>query len=84
MRRLETSGFVDPEVWLTDEPTRFEPGEPLEAYLRTVVLGSHLARLPESKHDAFVRAVATGLREPVIDYVRLNIVARRSAPQGRG
>ena len=46
VRRLEAAGFVDPEVWLTDEPTRFEPGEPLEAYLRTVVLGSHLARLP--------------------------------------
>ncbi len=28
--------------------------------------------------DAFVRAVANGMDEPVIDYVRLNIVARRS------
>jgi trans-aconitate 2-methyltransferase len=70
---------LDPEVWLTDEPTRFEPGEPLQAYLRTVVLGSHLARLPASEHETFVRAVATALHEPVIDYVRLNIVARRSA-----
>ena len=60
VRRLEAAGFVDPEVWLTDEPTRFEPGEPLEAYLRTVVLGSHLARLPASEHEAFVRAVADG------------------------
>ena len=67
----------DIECWLTDEPTTFEPGEPLEAYLRTVVLGSHLARLPESEHDAFVRAVAAGLPAPRIDYVRLNIVARR-------
>ena len=81
VHRLEAAGFVDPEVWLTDEPTRFEPGEPLEAYLRTVVLGSHLARLPQSEHDTFVRAVADGLREPVIDYVRLNTVARRSARQ---
>jgi trans-aconitate 2-methyltransferase len=81
VRRLEAAGFVDPEVWLTDEPTRFERGEPLEAYLRTVVLGGHLARLPASKHDEFVRAVADGLREPVIDYVRLNIVARRSGRQ---
>ena len=81
VRRLEAAGFVDPEVWLTDEPTRFEPGEPFEAYLRTVVLGSHLARLPASEHDSFVHAVAHGLPEPVIDYVRLNIVARRSARQ---
>ena len=26
VRRLEAAGFVDPEVWLTDEPTRFERG----------------------------------------------------------
>ena len=76
--RLDASGFVDVECWLTDEPTRFEAGEPFETYLRTVVLGAHLERLPPSEHDAFVRAVADGIGEPVIDYVRLNIVARRS------
>jgi trans-aconitate 2-methyltransferase len=79
VRRLDAAGFVGVECWLTDEPTRFEPGEPLESYLRTVVLGSHLARLPEAEHDAFVTAVATRLPEPVIDYVRLNITARRSS-----
>jgi len=76
--RLDAAGFVDIECWLTDEPTRFEAGEPLETYLRTVVLGAHLERLPEAERDGFVRAVAAGLDEPVIEYVRLNIVARRS------
>ena len=76
--RLDAAGFVDIECWLTDEPTRFEPGEPLETYLRTVVLGAHLERLPEAERDDFVRAVAAGLDEPIIEYVRLNIVARRS------
>ena len=76
-RRLEAAGFDEIECWLTDEPTTFEPGEPLEAYLRTVVLGSHLSRMPPSEHDEFVRAVAAGLPEPRIDYVRLNIIARR-------
>ena len=76
--RLEAAGFREIDCWLTDEPTTFEPGEPLEAYLRTVVLGSHLARMPPSEHDAFVRAVAAGLPEPRIDYVRLNITARRA------
>ena len=75
-RRLDASGFVDIECWLQDEPTRFEPGEAFETYLRTVVLGSHLARLPADEHDAFVAAVVEGLGEPLIDYVRLNIVAR--------
>ncbi len=76
--RLDASGFVDIECWLTDEPTRFDAGEPFESYLRTVVLGAHLDRLPEGERDAFVRAVADGLGAPTIDYVRLNIVARRS------
>ena len=77
-RRLSTAGFSDIECWLTDEPTRFETGEPFETYLRTVVLGAHLERLPGADRDGFVRAVADGLDEPVIDYVRLNVVARRS------
>jgi trans-aconitate 2-methyltransferase len=78
-RRLDAAGFVDVECWLTDEPTRLEPGEPFETFLRTVVLGGHLERLPTSEHDAFVHAVAEGVGEPVIDYVRLNILARRAS-----
>lgn len=77
VERLEAAGFVDIECWLTDEPTSFEPGAPFEAYLRTVVLGSHVARLPEAERDAFVHEVASALPEPRIDYVRLNILARR-------
>lgn len=78
-RRLEAAGFVDIECWLTEEPTSFEPGPPFEAYLRTVVLGSHVARLPESEREAFVHAVASALPDARIDYVRLNIEARRAA-----
>ena len=50
-----------------------------QTYLRTVVLGAHLERLPPAEHDAFVRRVAEGVGEPLIDFVRLNIVARFSA-----
>jgi trans-aconitate 2-methyltransferase len=78
-RRLDAAGYVDIDCWLTDEPTLFEPGEPFETYLRTVVLGAHLERLPPGERDAFVHAVAEGVGEPVIDYVRLNIDARRSS-----
>jgi trans-aconitate 2-methyltransferase len=74
---LAAAGFVDIETWLQPEPTRFERGEPFETYLRTVVLGSHVARLPPSERDAFVSEVAGRLGNPVIDYVRLNITARR-------
>jgi trans-aconitate 2-methyltransferase len=76
-RRLDDAGLVDIECWLTDEPTRFEPGEPFEAYLRTVVLGAHLARLPADEREPFVQAVVARIPDPVIDYVRLNILARR-------
>ena len=54
-----------------------EPGEPFLAYLRTVVLGAHLERLPPHERDAFVAEVAARLPETTIDYVRLNIVARQ-------
>jgi trans-aconitate 2-methyltransferase len=76
--RLEVAGFEAIECWLTEEPTRFEPGEPFETYLRTVVLGAHLERLRAAEHDAFVHRVAEGVGQSLIDYVRLNIVARRA------
>jgi trans-aconitate 2-methyltransferase len=76
--RLAAAGFEDVECWLAEEPTDFAPGEPLETYLRTVILGAHLARLPEGERDAFVRLVAERLPAPRIDYVRLNILARRA------
>lgn len=76
-QRLEAAGFTDVETWLHDEPTQLEAGAPLREYLRTVVLGSHLERLPADRRDAFVDAVAAGLPDAMIDYVRLNIVATR-------
>ena len=77
---LERAGYTDISTWLHDEPTVIEAGAPLETYLRTVILGAHLDRLAPEEREPFVRAVA-GLpdpQRPVIDYVRLNIVARRA------
>ena len=76
--RLLAAGFVDIETWLTDEPTRFEPGEPFETFLETVCLRQHLERLPAGERAAFVRTVAARMPAPELDYVRLNIVARRA------
>jgi trans-aconitate 2-methyltransferase len=82
---VEAAGFVDANVWLHDEPTRFEPGEPFKTFLRTVILGAHLARLPEEEREPFVDAVAARLPDAEIDYVRLNVTARRgTARRGRG
>jgi trans-aconitate 2-methyltransferase len=77
--RLEAAGFVDVETWLHPEPTSFEPGEPFETYLATVVLGAHLERLPVADRAPFVRLVASRLPCPEIDYVRLDILATRAA-----
>jgi trans-aconitate 2-methyltransferase len=75
--RLEAAGFVEVETWLNEEPTTLQPGEPLETYLATVVLGPHLERLPPDDRPAFVREVAGRLTRPEIDYVRLNILGTR-------
>jgi trans-aconitate 2-methyltransferase len=77
-RRLEAAGFRDVETWLNDEPTPIEPGEPLREYLRTVILGAHLDRLPPDAREPFVEAVAARLPDGVIDYVRLNVLATRA------
>lgn len=76
---LEASGFDSIETWLSDAPTRFDPGAPFEAFLETVCLRTFLDELPAPEREPFVKAVAARMPEPVLDYVRLNITARRSA-----
>jgi len=75
--RLGAAGFGAVEVWLTDQPTRLDPGAPLETYLATVCLREHIARLPPEERAAYVREVAQRMPEPVLDYIRLNILATR-------
>jgi len=77
--RLERCGFDDVAAWSTDEPTSFRSAAALEEFLTTVVLGSHLDRRPPSEREPFVRAVAERLPERTVDYVRLNLVATRTA-----
>ena len=76
--RLLAAGFVDVRCWLTDEPTRFEPGEPFKAYLRSVALGAHVERLEPADRDPFLDEVVARLPDATIDFVRLNIDARRA------
>ena len=74
--RLERAGFVDVECWLHPEPTPIPRGD-LELYLRTICLGSALRRVPERERGSFLERAADRLPGGVIDYVRLNIRARR-------
>jgi trans-aconitate 2-methyltransferase len=72
--RLEAAGFRD--VWTWPQHVPVTPEDPRE-YVATVMLGSHLERLDPGDRDAFVDAVLGELDEPVVEYVRLNILARR-------
>jgi trans-aconitate 2-methyltransferase len=77
--RLERAGFEDVEVWTHPEPTRLASGEELETYLETVCLRTHVAGMSRSERARFLSEVAAAMPEPIIDYVRLNISARRRA-----
>lgn len=75
--RLERAGFVEVRCWLEPWPVR--PEEP-DSYLRSVCLGPYVDRLPEELAASYVSDVRDRLGEPVeLDYVRLNIDARRPA-----
>jgi trans-aconitate 2-methyltransferase len=76
--RLAAAGFTGIEVGLVPDPASFESAGQFEAFLATVVLGAHLRDLPPDGRRPFVRAVAAGLDEPVVDYVRLQIRATRA------
>jgi trans-aconitate 2-methyltransferase len=74
--RLRAAGFVDVETSLQDWPV--VPAEP-GPYIATVCLGYHLNQLPETLRARYLDAVLerTGPR-PTLEYVRLNISARRA------
>jgi trans-aconitate 2-methyltransferase len=76
--RLKASGFDEVSTWLSEAPTRFEPGAAFEAFIETVCLRTFLDELPTEEREPFVKAVAARMPEPVLDYVRLNITARRT------
>jgi trans-aconitate 2-methyltransferase len=76
--RLEAAGFTDVACWLNDEPTDIPP-ETVPDYLRTIILGSTLERMAEADREPFLAAVAARITDGHLDYVRLNIVARRAA-----
>jgi trans-aconitate 2-methyltransferase len=71
--RLRHAGFVDVDTWLQPRPVA--PPDPSE-YLRSICLRHHLQRLPEELRADYVEAVRERCGSE-LDYVRLNIDARR-------
>ena len=82
-RRLEAAGFEGVETWLHEEVAAFDSVDELARFLGTIVLGGHLEKLPQEERGPFAAAVAEKVVEvdgrPALDYVRLNMMARRSA-----
>ena len=77
---LHAAGFAEARCWL--QPWPVTPEDPRQ-FVAAVVLGAHLDRLPEADRPAFVAAVLDAMPKPIaVDYVRLNIDARRSDGMG--
>jgi trans-aconitate 2-methyltransferase len=77
VRRLEHAGFVDVACWL--EPKSVTPADP-RTFIQTVCLVRHLDPLPVELRDPFVDRVLERSGQPfVLEYVRLNMTARRPA-----
>jgi trans-aconitate 2-methyltransferase len=77
-RRLRAAGFDAIRCWLVDRPTS---PEDLEEFVRTSILPAHLERLAPERREPFTAAVMARVSPP-LDYVRLNVSARRVSPSG--
>lgn len=79
--RLRGAGFDDATAWLEEAPAYFPDAGAGAEFLAAVVLRRHVAALGPERGAAYCREVAERLLEPdgrmVIDYVRLNMQARR-------
>jgi trans-aconitate 2-methyltransferase len=76
-RRLEQAEFTDIETWLSDARTRFRGRAELERFLATVILWPQLQVREKAEWVGFTARVAGQLPGLELDYVRLNIRARR-------
>lgn len=80
-RRLREAGFVDVGAWLEPRPTRFDDAGAFAAFVETVVMRPWLSRLPEGARRRFVQeateVAAADSPALTLDYVRLNVEARR-------
>ncbi len=78
--RLQAVGFRETRCWLEE---RIEKPRESREFLQVVCLGPHLERLPAHLHEPYVDAVLEYVPSPLtLDYVRLNISARRPEEVG--
>jgi trans-aconitate 2-methyltransferase len=81
VRRLEAAGLTEARAWLEPADTPMPSPSEAETFVRTVVLRHHVERLPPELAGPYVREVvrrlAGGDGVVRLDYVRLNMEARR-------
>ena len=75
--RLAGAGFVDARAWLVPETIAFDSRSDMLDYIVTPYLRPATG-LPEEELYRLAGAIADRLGVPAIDYVRLNVTARRS------
>ncbi|HLI51109.1 MAG TPA: methyltransferase domain-containing protein [Thermomicrobiaceae bacterium] len=76
-RYLKAAGFTDIEVWSHPEPTLIRDRQERADFLQTVALREYVATLKANERRPFVEAIIDAMPDATIDYVRLNIVARK-------
>jgi trans-aconitate 2-methyltransferase len=74
---LAAAGFVDVETWLSPEPTTFATRDEMAEFMSTIVLAPYLEATAEGDRQALMDGVLDDLGKLELDYVRLNITARR-------
>jgi trans-aconitate 2-methyltransferase len=74
---LQQAGFCDVWTWLSPEPVAFDGREALVDYLLGGVLSPYIAHLDTEARRRVAESVADRLESKIIDFVRLNILARR-------
>jgi len=76
-RLLEECGFTGVETSLTLAPTPFPTREKFRDFVATVILRSYLGALPTPLQPDFIEAFVDASPEWHLDYVRLNLYARK-------
>ena len=76
-QRLRAAGLVQIRVWLDPAPASFPSAEAFRDFCSAVTLRPFLAALPDELHSGFVDELLQAMPERVLDYVRLNVSARK-------
>jgi trans-aconitate 2-methyltransferase len=74
---LLAAGFQDVHVRVVEDRAVLERGPQLEAFIATVLLAATVREMEPDEGRELVRRTAAELPEPVIDYVRMQVSARR-------